>query len=63
VLGLLTDIAGAGCFTPTDDAADCNWCDYALICGDIAAQALAMAAKLAGGDPNLAAMRKLRGYE
>jgi len=63
VLGLLTDIAGAGCFTPTDDADDCRWCDYTLICGDIAAQALAMTEKLAGGDPNLTAMRKLRGYE
>jgi ATP-dependent helicase/nuclease subunit B len=63
VLGHLCDIAGAGCFTPTDDVNDCSWCDYSLVCGDIASQAQAMSAKLAGGDPNLLAMRKLRGYE
>jgi len=63
VFGHLADIAGAGCFTPTDNAEDCRWCQYKLICGDIAAQALAMAAKLEGDDTALAAMRKLRGYE
>lgn len=63
VLGRLCDIAGAGCFAPTDDADDCRWCDYALICGDTTTQAVRMAAKLAADDPALAAMRKLRGYE
>jgi ATP-dependent helicase/nuclease subunit B len=63
VLENLCDIAGAGCFTPTDEANDCGYCDYALVCGDIASQALAMAEKLSGGDPALAAMRRLRGYE
>jgi hypothetical protein len=63
VLGRLCDIAGAGCFTPTDDPDDCRYCGYALICGDTASQAVRMAAKLAAGDPALAAMRKLRGYE
>lgn len=62
VLGHLLDIAEAGCFTPTDTADDCNWCDYKLICGDIASQALAMAEKLRGDDPALNALRKLRGY-
>jgi ATP-dependent helicase/nuclease subunit B len=63
VLGHLCDIAGAGCFAPTDSADDCRWCDYALICGDTASQALRMTVKMEGGDPNLIAMRKLRGYE
>jgi ATP-dependent helicase/nuclease subunit B len=63
VLRHLCDIAGAGCFAPTDDEDDCRWCDYALICGDIASQALIMTGKLRGGDPALTAMRKLRGYE
>jgi ATP-dependent helicase/nuclease subunit B len=63
VLKHLCDIAGAGCFAPTDDADDCRWCDYALICGDTSSQALTMAGKLSGHDPAFTAMRKLRGYE
>ncbi len=62
VLAHLCDLAGAGCFTPTDNASDCKWCDYALVCGDTAAQALRVAEKLKGSDPGLDPMRKLRGY-
>ncbi|MEE8384859.1 MAG: PD-(D/E)XK nuclease family protein, partial [Dehalococcoidia bacterium] len=63
VLAHLCDLAGAGCFLPTDDDGDCKWCDYALACGDTASQALRMAGKLKGDDPALDPMRKLRGYE
>ena len=63
VLVNLCDLAGAGCFLPTDDAGDCKWCDYALICGDTASQALRVTEKLEKGDPRLDPMRKLRGYE
>ncbi|MDT8396542.1 MAG: PD-(D/E)XK nuclease family protein [bacterium] len=63
VLAHLCDLAGSGCFVATDDAGDCKWCDYALVCGDTASQALRVAAKLAGDDPALDPMRKLRGYE
>lgn len=63
VLAHLCDIARTGCFTPTDEDGDCTWCDYALICGDTAAQALRVTEKLKGSDPGLDPMRKLRRYE
>ena len=63
VLAHLCDLAGAGCFPPTDDDSDCKWCDYALVCGDTPSTALLAAEKLAGSDPVLDPMRKLRGYE
>ena len=63
VLARLCDLAGSGCFVPTDDDNDCKYCDYSPACGDTAAQALRVAGKLAGDDPVLDPMRKLRGYE
>jgi ATP-dependent helicase/nuclease subunit B len=62
VLHDLCDLAGSGCFTPTDEPDDCRWCDYSLICGDTAFQAKGVAAKLEGNDGRLDPLRKLRGY-
>ena len=59
----LCDLAGEGCFPPTDDEGDCRYCPYALACGDTAAQARRISEKLRGDDPMLAPMRRLRGYE
>jgi ATP-dependent helicase/nuclease subunit B len=63
VLAHLCELAGSGCFVPTDDDNDCKYCDYSPACGNTASQALRVAAKLAADDPVLDPMRKLRGYE
>ena len=62
VLHSLCDLAGSGCFTPTDHSNDCRWCDYTLICGDTVFQAKGIARKLEGDDERLDPLRKLRGY-
>jgi ATP-dependent helicase/nuclease subunit B len=62
VLTDLCDLAGSGCFIPTDNSKDCSWCDYKLICGDVESQARRIVAKLEAFDERLEPMRKLRGY-
>jgi ATP-dependent helicase/nuclease subunit B len=62
VLHNLCDLAGSGCFTPTDHPDDCRWCDYTLICGDTVFQAKGIVRKLEGDDERLGPLRKLRGY-
>ncbi len=63
VLEDLCDLARTGCFVPTDNARDCGYCDYVLVCGDVARQAVRMAAKLEGDDDRLDPLRRLRGYD
>ena len=62
VLEDLCSLAESGCLAPTDTSDDCTWCDYTLICGDTRYQVKCIADKLAGDDPRLDPMRRLRGY-
>lgn len=65
--GAIQDLCGTiahGAFIATNSAADCTYCDYAVACGDLAAQAEASARKLqADSTERLDAMRALRGID
>ena len=47
VLQRLSRIAAGGAFLATDDAGDCNYCDYQTVCGNVAAVVGASRRKLA----------------
>ncbi|MEI6239633.1 MAG: UvrD-helicase domain-containing protein, partial [Planctomycetia bacterium] len=48
----LAEIARQGVFLPTDDPADCAFCDFAAVCGD-AARVTRAAARMVGGSQPL----------
>jgi hypothetical protein len=68
VLQNLCDIAATGAFLPTDDAdgahADCRYCEFTSICGDVSEISRAAAAKLANPkNESLRFMKELRSRE
>ncbi|MFV1967417.1 MAG: PD-(D/E)XK nuclease family protein [Pirellulaceae bacterium] len=61
VLNGIVDIVRSGAFLATNEKKDCNYCDYATICGDVTALTAASAEKLANADNTpLTPMRELR---
>lgn len=63
VLAKLVDTVRMGAFPATDQADDCKYCDYRVICGDVQSVAAASSAKLARSENKvLQPFRELRGY-
>ena len=63
VLGQLVDIIRQGAFLATDNKDDCNYCNYASICGDAEAVAAVSTQKLANaGNKALQPIRELRNH-
>ena len=62
VLARLVEIVRNGAFLATDEKKDCNYCDYATICGDVQTLSAASKEKLANAaNAMLKPFRELRG--
>jgi len=61
IIELLSQVVAGGAFLATDNhEADCTFCDFRGICGDVKALSAASRAKLSTGHPQLAPHRELR---